>query len=156
VSLLEFGHRVMVNTLLLLLPPYWFVEMGHAQTMCKPDKFFTNNYMLKLWKIWGVPKPIFAAKGQSAKSESNHQYSIEHCMNSCCKSVHVILDFVMLDNTFTNLFCIPSDWFFGQILRQTTIFSVWGFRDRSVTAMSSKKCTTAMALSHPWLSDPVL
>jgi hypothetical protein len=25
--------------------------MGHAQTMCKPDKFFTNNYMMKLWKI---------------------------------------------------------------------------------------------------------
>jgi hypothetical protein len=36
--------------------------------------------------IWDIPKPIFAAKKQSAKSESNHQYSTEHCMNSCCKS----------------------------------------------------------------------
>lgn len=55
VSLLESGHWVVVNTvlllLLLLLPPCWFAEMGHAQTMCKPDKFFTNNYMIKLWKI---------------------------------------------------------------------------------------------------------
>jgi hypothetical protein len=36
--------------------------------------------------------------------------------------VHVTSDFVMLDNTFTYLFCIPSDWFFGQILGQTAIF----------------------------------
>jgi hypothetical protein len=44
-------------------------------------------YSKATWErpIWDAPKAIFAAKMQSANSLRNHQYSTEHCMNSCCK-----------------------------------------------------------------------
>ncbi len=42
-------------------------------------------YSKATWErpIWDAPKAIFAAKMQSARSLSNHEYSTEHCMNSC-------------------------------------------------------------------------
>ncbi len=142
---MEFGHWVVVNTLLLLLPPYWFAEMGRAQTMCKPDKFFISH------------PPKFSYIRLYVEVMENLRCTKT---NLCCKGVEckiwkqspilnrALHEFLLQKCTCNFKLCDAGQHFHQPVLYSLRLifwtdlqtnnhfFFVWGFIDRFVTAMS--------------------